>query len=50
MGQLVSHSLKAMSHGELQHNSIVERCKLGKYASSSHFANVFFSYQTVFTN
>ncbi len=27
--------LKAMSHG-----AIFERCKLGKYASSLHFANV----------
>ena len=32
----------------LQRNSTVERCKLGKNASSLHFADVFFTYQTVF--
>ncbi len=34
----------------LQRNSTAERCKLGKYASSLHFANVFVTYQTDFTN
>ena len=52
---VVDFFVKAMSHGakfscNLQPNCTVEKCKLDKYASSLHFANVFFKYQTVFTN
>ncbi len=48
-----NNNIKALSHGAtfLATNSTVERYKRGKYASSLHyFANVFFTYQTVFTN
>jgi hypothetical protein len=34
----------------LQRNSTVERCLLAKYASSLHFPDVFFTYQTDFIN
>ena len=35
---------------DLQCNSTLKRCKISKYASSLHFANVFFAYQISFTN
>ena len=44
------HVTRCKFSRNLQRNSTVERGKLGKYASSLHFANVFFTYQTVFTN
>ncbi len=46
--------VKAMSHDAIFLTTcnavLLLRCKLGKYASLLHFANVFFTYQTVFTS
>ena len=34
----------------LQCNSTLGRCKIGKYKFPSHFANIFLTYQTFVTN
>ena len=34
----------------LQHNSILSRCKIGKYTFPSQFANIVLTYQTFVTN
>ena len=46
---------KAMSHGAIFHATcnailLLKDVNLGKDAYSLHFANVFFTYQTVFTD
>ena len=46
---VVLMTLKATSCN-LQCNSTLGRCKIGKYKFPSHFANISFTYQTFVTN